>query len=86
MKEIIPHDFEYLEDLLLNEVRTLQRFKRELPDQIHVYHNGLFRMDWTKNMGAFNSKSIFGFSKLTCILLTTDGIVLAIEQKDIMSK
>ena len=30
MANVIPHDFEYLEDLLLNEVRTLQRFKREL--------------------------------------------------------
>ena len=74
MANVIPHDFEYLEDLLLNEVRTLQRFKRELPDQIHVYHN----VYWTKS---FNSKSIFG--EIDFILLTTDGIVLAIEQKDI---
>ena len=74
MAQIIPHDFEHLEDLLSNEVATLKMLEDGLPREFRVYHN----VYWTKS---FNSKSIFG--EIDFILLSADGIVLAIEQKDI---
>ena len=74
MAQIIPHDFEHLEVLLSNEVATLKMLKEKLPGDLSVYHN----VYWTKS---FNSKSIFG--EIDFVLLSKDGIVLAIEQKDI---